>query len=38
MGKKKNKKHTERGKVFENDATDMGLIFKIYKQLMQLYV
>ena len=28
---------TEREKIFTNETTDKGLIFKIYKQLMQLY-
>ena len=35
---KMKKKKKEWKKVFENDTTDMGLIFKIYKQLMRLYV
>ena len=29
---------TELGKIFANDVTDKGLISKIHKQLMQLYV
>jgi len=29
---------TEWGKIFANDVTDKGLISKIHKQLMQLYV
>ena len=28
----------EREKIFANDATDNGLIFKIYKQLIQLNI
>ena len=34
--KKTKRQPTEWEKIFSNDATDKGLIFKIYKQLMQL--
>ena len=35
---KMNRQPTEWGKIFANDVTDKGLISKIHKQLMQLYV
>ena len=39
MTKKKNKKQiTEWEKIFANDITNKGLIFKIYKQLIQLTI
>ena len=34
--KKKERKPTEWEKILSNDATDTGLISKIYKQLIQL--
>ena len=34
--KKKKRQPTEWEKIFANDATDKGLISKIYKQLVQL--
>ena len=36
---RQNKKTTHRmGKIFANEVTKKGLISKIYKQLMQLYI
>ena len=34
----KMKKPTEWEKIFANEVTNTGLISKLYKQLMQLYV
>ena len=35
----KTKRHpTEWAKIFANESTDKGLIFKMYKQLMQLNI
>ena len=34
--KRKNEKTTYRRKYFQNGATDKGLIFKKYKQLLQV--
>ena len=34
--KNENTKSTEWGKIFANDSTDKGLIYKIHKKLMQL--
>ena len=36
--KKPKRQPTEWEKIFANEASDEGLIFKIYKHLMQLYV
>ena len=36
--KKMKRQPTEWEKIFANDATDKGLIFQIYKQLIQLNV
>ena len=35
---KMKRQSTEWEKIFGNEATDKGLIFKIYKQLMQLKI
>ena len=35
-GNNKMKRHTEWEKIFANDVINMGLISKIYKQLMML--
>ena len=35
---KMKRQHTEWEKIFANEVTDKGLISKIYKQFMQLYV
>ena len=32
------RQHSEREKIIANETTDKGLIFKIYKQLIQLNV
>ena len=36
--KQKKRQLTEREKIFANEGTDKGVISKIYKQLMQLYI
>ena len=35
---KMKRQHTEWEKIFANEATNKGLNFKIYKQLLQFYV
>ena len=36
--KQKKRQLTEWEKIFTNEGTDKGVISKIYKQLMQLYI